>query len=170
MDLPIMPFSWILPPTDKTDAELEGEKGALHRLRNPQFPDHYLVEILKAEQNRNLVLCLCGEDRRCFYPVRNLDAPEERVVPGSDRAGRLCVCPRLRGETAGDGGLLDLQVILQSGIVILNGRGGISSAVLQRKTQERAEILRSFFYSHWKFSFPAPASKWYLTIPRSILA
>lgn len=204
VDLPIMPFSWILPPTRKPDAELEGEKGALHRLRDPRFPDHYLAEILKAERTsrfvliptnfevicrlreeygrkvllcypgeecreeyrsrflargnsesflelfingwdhflgpvrdydqgvhivmrsgayltdllprleeerqsdttepvddgtirdieektaergRNLVLCLCGDGRRCFYPVRNLDAPEERWF--LDRIGRV---------------------------------------------------------------------------------
>lgn len=55
-DLPIMPFSWILPPTEKTDAELEEEKGALHRLRDPRFPDNYLAEILKAERTSRFVL------------------------------------------------------------------------------------------------------------------
>lgn len=56
VDLTIMPYSWILPPTEKSDAELEGEKGALHRLRNPLFPYNYLAEILKSERKFRFVL------------------------------------------------------------------------------------------------------------------
>lgn len=56
VDLPIMPHSWVLPPTEKTGVELEGEKGALHRLSHPLFPDNYLAEILKAERDCRFVL------------------------------------------------------------------------------------------------------------------
>lgn len=56
VDLPIMPYRWILPPTDKAPAELEGEKGALYRLPDPRFPLNYLAEILKAEKSYEFVL------------------------------------------------------------------------------------------------------------------
>ena len=56
VDLPIMPYCWILPPTDKPPAELEGEKGALYRLSDPRFPANYLAEILKAESTHEFVL------------------------------------------------------------------------------------------------------------------
>ncbi len=57
IDLPSMPYSWILPETNewKTE-ELEGEKGALYHLRNPLFPENYAVEIMKAEQAYDYVL------------------------------------------------------------------------------------------------------------------
>lgn len=55
-DLPVMPCKWILPPTDKTGAELEREKGALHRLADPRFPYNYLAEVLKAERMSRFVL------------------------------------------------------------------------------------------------------------------
>lgn len=57
IDLPSMPYSWILPEASewKTE-ELEGEKGALYHLRNPLFPENYAVEILKAEQMYDYVL------------------------------------------------------------------------------------------------------------------
>lgn len=56
VDLPIMPYRWILPPTDKPPAELEGEKGALYRLADPRFPTNYLYEILNAERMYKFVL------------------------------------------------------------------------------------------------------------------
>ena len=57
VDLPSMPYSWILPePGDRNDNELEGEKGALYHLRNPLFPDNYIVVILKAERTNDYVL------------------------------------------------------------------------------------------------------------------
>ena len=70
VDLPIMPYKWILPPTEKDSAELEAEKGALHRLRDPRFPENYLAEILRAERECRFVLIptdcevirrLCGD-------------------------------------------------------------------------------------------------------------
>ncbi|MBR1496549.1 MAG: hypothetical protein IJ617_02860 [Oscillospiraceae bacterium] len=57
VDLPSMPCSWILPdPGDRSEDELEREKGALYHLRNPLFPDNYIVEILKAERKYDYVL------------------------------------------------------------------------------------------------------------------
>ena len=90
-DLPIMPCKWILPTTGKTGAELEGEKGALHRLADPRFPYNYLAEVLKAERvsrfvliptdltiirhlredyGRKVVFCYPGEDCREEYRAR----------------------------------------------------------------------------------------------------
>lgn len=90
-DLPIMPCKWILPPTGKIGAELEGEKGALHRLADPRSPYNYLAEVLKAERvsrfvliptdltiirhlredhGRKVVLCYPGEDCREEYRAR----------------------------------------------------------------------------------------------------
>lgn len=59
VDLPIMPYRWILPPIDKPPAkleELEREKGAIFRLADPRFPLNYLAEILKAERAHKFVL------------------------------------------------------------------------------------------------------------------
>ena len=57
VDLPSMPYSWILPESgDRNENELEGEKGAFYHLRNPLFPDNYIVEILKAERTNDYVL------------------------------------------------------------------------------------------------------------------
>lgn len=56
VDLPGMIHSWILPPTDKTAAELEKEKGALYHLRNPLFPGNYIAQILRAEMEYDYVL------------------------------------------------------------------------------------------------------------------
>ena len=57
IDVPSMPYSWILPETDgREGGKLEGEKGALYHLRNPLFPENYAVEILKAERLYHYVL------------------------------------------------------------------------------------------------------------------
>lgn len=57
IDLPSMPYSWILPEASEWKTEkFEGEKGALYHLRNPLFPENYAIEILKAEQAYDYVL------------------------------------------------------------------------------------------------------------------
>lgn len=56
VDLPCMPYKWILPPTEKTALEMEGEKGALYHLGDPRFPENYVLEILRAERAYDYVL------------------------------------------------------------------------------------------------------------------
>ena len=56
VDLPIMPYKWILPPTEKSNAELEAEKGARHHLHSPLFPDNYVAKVLRAERESRFVL------------------------------------------------------------------------------------------------------------------
>jgi len=59
VDLPSMPCRWLLPHRDLsryTAAQLEQEKGALHRIADPRFPQNYILEILKAEQAGKTVL------------------------------------------------------------------------------------------------------------------
>lgn len=75
VDLPIMPYKWVLPPTKKTDEELEAEKGALHRLHDPRFPDNYLAEILRAERQSRFVLIPTD-----FEVIRRLCEDYGRVV------------------------------------------------------------------------------------------
>lgn len=57
IEIPSMPFRWILPKhTDKTEIELEKEKGAFYHLANPLFPMNYILEILKAEAIHRYVI------------------------------------------------------------------------------------------------------------------
>ena len=57
IEIPSMPFRWILPKhTDKTEIELEKEKGAFYHLTNPLFPMNYVLEILKAEAIHRYVI------------------------------------------------------------------------------------------------------------------
>lgn len=83
IDLTIMPYSWILPPTERTGVELEKEKGALHRLQSPLFPFNYLAEILKAEREFRFVLIPTN-----FEVIRHLREDYGRTVlicyPGED--------------------------------------------------------------------------------------
>lgn len=56
VDLVTMPHSWILPPPGKNPGEHESEKGARYLLRDPRYPDNYILEILKAEREYRYVL------------------------------------------------------------------------------------------------------------------
>lgn len=56
VDLTVMPYKWILPPTEKKNAELEGEKGAFYHLPNPLYPENYIIDILRAEREYDYVL------------------------------------------------------------------------------------------------------------------
>lgn len=55
VDLTVMPYKWILPPTEKKSVELEGEKGALYYLPNPLYPENYIIDILRAEREYDYV-------------------------------------------------------------------------------------------------------------------
>lgn len=54
IDLHSMPYNWILPPAD--GEEHECEKAAPYLLAQPQYPDNYILEILKAESQYDYVL------------------------------------------------------------------------------------------------------------------
>lgn len=59
LDLPSMPYRWLLPyqdPDTHGQAEFEREKGALHHIGDPRFPQNYVLEILRAEQKGKTVL------------------------------------------------------------------------------------------------------------------
>lgn len=59
VDLPSMPYRWLLPYKDLglcSAAELEQEKGALHHVGDPRFPQNYILDILRAEQSGKTVL------------------------------------------------------------------------------------------------------------------
>lgn len=59
VDLPSMPYRWLLPCKDLSlcsGAELEREKGALHHIGDPRFPQNYILELLRAEQSGKTVL------------------------------------------------------------------------------------------------------------------
>lgn len=59
LDLPSMPYRWLLPCKNLElcdKAELEREKGALHRVADPRFPENYILEILRAEGRGETVL------------------------------------------------------------------------------------------------------------------
>jgi len=58
LDLPSMPYRWLLPLSEPSrDApEREREKGALHHIEDPRFPCNYVLEILKAERTGKTVL------------------------------------------------------------------------------------------------------------------
>lgn len=46
VDLPSMPYRWLLPPVDPnrlTGSEMEREKGALHHIADPRFPHNYML-------------------------------------------------------------------------------------------------------------------------------
>lgn len=74
VDLTVMPYKWILPPTEKTSAELEGEKGAFYHMFNPLYPEgsvkyyrksdgEYLDGMLNSiwrNEKKNLYLMGCG--------------------------------------------------------------------------------------------------------------
>lgn len=85
IEIPSMPYSWILPKkTDKTERELEKEKGAFYHLANPLFPLNYVLEILKVEAIHRYVIIPTVErvlevlqenyDRDCIlvYPEESL--------------------------------------------------------------------------------------------------
>ena len=46
VDLTVMPYKWILPPTEKKSVELEGEKGALYYMHNHLYPENSIIDIL----------------------------------------------------------------------------------------------------------------------------
>lgn len=53
VDLPSMPYRWLLPRVDPsclTGPEMEREKGALHHIADPRFPHNYVLDILKEER------------------------------------------------------------------------------------------------------------------------
>lgn len=54
-DVVSMPRSWILPPI-APEGETELEKGKLDRLRDPLYPENYIIDILRAEQEYDYVL------------------------------------------------------------------------------------------------------------------
>lgn len=59
LDLPSMPYRWLLPCRDLTPCtrrEIEREKGALHRVADPRFPQNYVLAILKAEREGKTVI------------------------------------------------------------------------------------------------------------------
>ena len=59
VDLPSMPYRWLLPRVDPdrlTGPEMEREKGALHHFADPRFPHNYVLDILKEERAGNTVL------------------------------------------------------------------------------------------------------------------
>lgn len=56
VDLTVMTYKWILPPMEKTSAELESEKGAFYHLFNPLYPENYIIDILRAEREYDYVL------------------------------------------------------------------------------------------------------------------
>lgn len=59
VDLPSMPYRWLLPCKNLSScssAEFEREKGALHRIGDPRFPQNYILELLRAEQSGKTVL------------------------------------------------------------------------------------------------------------------
>ena len=56
IDLAVMPYKWILPPMEKANTELEGEKGAFYHLSNPLYPENYIIEILCAEKEYDYVI------------------------------------------------------------------------------------------------------------------
>lgn len=59
VDLPSMPYRWLLPrvdPSRLTGPEMEREKGALHHIADPRFPHNYVLDILKEERAGKTVL------------------------------------------------------------------------------------------------------------------
>lgn len=57
LDLPSMPYRWLLPKSGPCDGpEAEREKGALHHIADPRFPCNYVLDILKAERDGKTVL------------------------------------------------------------------------------------------------------------------
>lgn len=56
VDLSIMPRSWFLPPPDKSKGAHESEKGAPYFIRDPRYPDNYILDILRAEGEYPYVL------------------------------------------------------------------------------------------------------------------
>lgn len=59
VDLPSMPYRWLLPPVDPnrlTGPEMEREKGALHHIADPRFPHNYVLDILREERAGKTVL------------------------------------------------------------------------------------------------------------------
>ena len=61
IDIPSMPYRWIFPvltsdEKEENSKELEGEKGACYHLENPFWPENYVAEILRAEQNYKYVI------------------------------------------------------------------------------------------------------------------
>lgn len=52
LDLPSMPYRWLLPylkPDSHSQAEFEQEKGALHHIADPRFPQNYISDIVQLE-------------------------------------------------------------------------------------------------------------------------
>ena len=59
VDLPSMPYRWLLPQVDPdrlTGPEMERKKGALHHIADPRFPHNYVLDILKEERAGKTVL------------------------------------------------------------------------------------------------------------------
>lgn len=56
VDLATMPRSWFLPPPDKSEGAHESEKGAPYFLRDPRYPDNYILDVLRAEREYPYVL------------------------------------------------------------------------------------------------------------------
>lgn len=59
LDLPSMPYRWLLPyqETDsRSQADFEREKGALHHIEDPRFPQNYISDILQLEGWGNTVI------------------------------------------------------------------------------------------------------------------
>ena len=59
VDLLSMPYRWLLPYKGlslRSAAELEREKGGLHHVGAPRFPQNYILEILRAEQSGKTVM------------------------------------------------------------------------------------------------------------------
>lgn len=56
VDIPSMPYRWILPEVSGNEKELEKEKGAFYHVQNPAWPLNYVKEILLAEEKYDYVI------------------------------------------------------------------------------------------------------------------
>lgn len=56
VDLATMPRSWFLPPPGEGEGARESEKGAPYFLRDPRYPDNYILDVLRAEREYPYVL------------------------------------------------------------------------------------------------------------------